>query len=163
MPSFDIVSKVEAQDLENAINNLKREVQNRYDFRDSATEIEFNKKENTIEIVTENELRMQQIVDMLIGRLVKQKIDPRSADTGQSHYASGKMVRKIVKIRQGIEKDFAKKIVKLIKDTGLKVQPTIMDDQVRVTAKQIDDLQSVIQHLRKQELELPLQFVNMKS
>ena len=163
MASFDIVSKVEMQDLENAINNLKREVENRYDFQGSGTVIELKKKELQIELTTENDMKMGQLVEMLIVRLMKQKIDPKSMDTSKTHYAAGKMVKKEVGIKNGIDKELSKKIVKIIKDSKLKVQTSIMEDQIRVTGKQIDDLQEVIILLKGSEVDIPLQFVNMKG
>lgn len=163
MPSFDIVSEVDIQSLDNAINNLRKEILNRFDFQGSNTEIELNKKDLVVHIVTENDLKMRQIEEQLISKLMKQKIDPKCLDFGKEHYAAGKMVKKDIAIQNGLSKDVSKKIVKFIKDSNLKVQSAIMDDQVRVTGKKIDDLQLVIAQLKQGEFEVPLQFVNMKS
>ena len=163
MASFDIVSEVDLQALDNAINNLKKEILNRFDFQGSQTEIELMKKEMLLKVLTESEMRMKQIEDVLISKLIKQGIDARSLDMGNSHEASGKMVRKEIKIRSGLEKDAAKKLIKIIKDQGLKVQAAIMDDKIRVTGKKIDDLQAVIQYFRQNPFEVPLQYENMKS
>lgn len=163
MASFDIVSEVDLQTLDNAINNLKKEILNRFDFQGSQTEIELDKKEMLLKVLTESEMRMKQIEDVLISKLIKQGIDARSLDMGESHEASGKMVRKSIKIRSGLEKDAAKKLVKIIKDQGLKVQAAIMDDKIRVTGKKIDDLQTVIQYFRQNPFDVPLQYENMKS
>lgn len=163
MASFDIVSEVDLQALDNAINNLKKEILNRFDFQGSQTEIELVKKEMLLKVLTESEMRMKQIEDVLISKLIKQGIDARSLDMGNSHEASGKMVRKEIKIRSGLEKDAAKKLIKIIKDQGLKVQAAIMDDKIRVTGKKIDDLQAVIQYFRQNPFEVPLQYENMKS
>jgi uncharacterized protein YajQ (UPF0234 family) len=163
MASFDIVSEVDLQSLDNAINNLKKEILNRFDFQGSHTEVELMKKEMLLKVLTESEMRMQQIEDVLISKLIKQGIDARSLDLGTSHEAAGKMVRKEIKIRSGLEKEAAKKLVKIIKDQGLKVQAAIMDDKIRVTGKKIDDLQSVIQYFRQNPFEVPLQYENMKS
>jgi hypothetical protein len=163
MPSFDIVSKTDIQKLDNAINTAKKEIITRYDFHDSKTEIDFNKKEMNIHIVTENDMRMKAIQDIIIARSVKQAIDTSCFDFGKEQYAAGSLIKKDVKVKQGIDKETAKKIVKLIKDTGFKVQASIMEDQVRVTGKKIDDLQQVITMLKNQKLELPLQYENFRS
>jgi cyclic-di-GMP-binding protein len=162
MPSFDIVNKIDTQTLDNVINLVKKEITTRYDFRDSKTTIELDKKDLSIHILTENEMRIKSIEDVMITRMAKQGMNARSLDFGKEQYASGNMVKKDVKVKQGLDKEEAKKIVKAIKDMKLKVEPAIMDDQVRVTAKKIDDLQAVISGLRKLPLEMPLQFVNMK-
>jgi uncharacterized protein YajQ (UPF0234 family) len=163
MPSFDIVSKIDHQSLDNSINTARREIQTRFDFRDSKSEIEFDKKALNIHILTENEMRVTAIEDVLRSKLIKQKIDPGCMDFGKEQYASGNMVKKDIKIKEGIDKETAKKVVKSIKDTGLKVQAQIMDDMVRVTAKKIDDLQAVISSVRGGDFGIPLQFQNMKS
>lgn len=163
MPSFDIASKVDPQNLDNAINVIKREIMNRFDLKDTKGSIELNKKDLILTIETENDMRLKNIEDIIISRVHKQNIDPRSLDMSKDFIQSGKMVKKDIKIRQGIDKETAKKIVKIIKDSGIKVQASIMDDMVRVTAKKIDDLQETIAKLRTSELEIPLQFINMKS
>jgi uncharacterized protein YajQ (UPF0234 family) len=163
MASFDIVNKVDAQLLDNAINVARKEILNRFDFNGSKSEIDFDKKAMTIHILTENDMRMDSIADVIRNRMIKQKLDPLCLDFGKEHYASGSMVKKDIKIKEGIDKDVAKKIIKDIKDSKLKVQAQVMDDQVRVTGKKIDDLQGVIALVRQGSYELPLQFVNMKS
>ena len=163
MPTFDIVSKVDGQTLDNAINTAKKEILNRYDFNDSKSTIELDKKTNELTIVTENDMRLRAIEDTIISKMVKQQLDPDSMDRGKEHYASGNMIRKEIKIKEGLDKETAKKIVKSIKDSGLKVQASIMDDQVRVQAKKIDDLQEVIQASKTWELGIPLQYENMRS
>jgi hypothetical protein len=163
MPSFDIVSKIEHQNMDNAINVARKEIQNRYDFHGSKTEIELDKKTLNIHIVTENDMRMKAIQDVLIARMMKQHLDPSCLDFGKELYASGNMVKKDIKVKEGIDKETAKKIVKDIKASGLKVQASIMDDIIRVTSKKIDDLQSVIQLCRQGSYGLPLQYINMKS
>jgi uncharacterized protein YajQ (UPF0234 family) len=163
MPSFDIVNKVDAQLLDNAINVARKEIVNRFDFNGSKSEIDFDKKSMTIHVLTENDMRMDSITDVIRNRMIKQKLDPLCLDFGKEHYASGSMVKKDIKVKEGIDKDVARKIIKDIKDSKLKVQAQMMDDQVRVTGKKIDDLQSVIALMRQGQYELPLQFVNMKS
>ena len=163
MASFDIVNKVDAQLLDNSINVARKEIVNRFDFNGSKSEIDLDKKTMTIHILTENDMRMESIIDVIRNRMIKQKLDPLCVDFGKEHYASGSMVKKDVKVKEGIDKDVARKIIKDIKDSKLKVQAQMMDDQVRVTGKKIDDLQSVISVVRQGTYELPLQFTNMKS
>ena len=163
MPSFDIVSKTDLQRLDNAINTALKEIVNRFDFNGSKTTVELDKKEMMIHIVTENDMRLKAVEGIIIGRMVKQGLTSSSLDFGKSFYASGNMIKKDIKVKQGVDKETAKKIVKIIKDSGKKVQASIMDEQVRVTGKKIDDLQEVISLCRTKNYELPLQYVNMKS
>ncbi|MDB5285774.1 MAG: YajQ family cyclic di-GMP-binding protein [Mucilaginibacter sp.] len=163
MPSFDIVSKIDGQTLDNAINVAKKEILNRYDFNDSKSTIELDKKTNEIHILTENDMRVKAIQDAIISRMVKQGLDAKALDFGKEHFASGNMIRKEIKVLEGIDKEVAKKIVKKIKDSGLKVQASIMDDQVRVQAKKIDDLQAVISLCRTEDFGQPLQYINMRA
>ncbi len=162
MPSFDIVSKLDHQTLDNVLNVARKEIVNRFDFRNSKTEIDFNKKDLVISLLTEDDMRMNSILDVLRGRMAKQNIDPSCLDVGKEIYASGNMVKKDVKVKEGIDKDTARKIIKDIKDSSLKVQAQLMDDQLRVNGKKIDDLQKVIGLIRQKSYDLPLQFVNMK-
>ncbi|RZK41949.1 MAG: YajQ family cyclic di-GMP-binding protein [Pedobacter sp.] len=163
MPTFDIVSKVDAQTLDNAINNAKKEILNRYDFNGSNSTIELDKKTNVITIVTEDDMRLKAITDSIISRMMKQNLDPNSLDFGKEFAASGNMIRKEVKIKEGIDKEAAKKIVAKIKTTNLKVQASMMDDQVRVQSKNIDDLQKVISLCKGEDFGQPLQFINMRN
>jgi len=163
MPTFDIVSKIDGQTLDNAINTAKKEILNRYDFNGTKGTIDLDKKTNTLTIVIEDEMRLKAIQDAIIGRMVKQSLDPNALDFGKEEYASGNMIRKEIKIKEGIDKEAAKKIVKKIKDSGLKVQASIMDDQVRVQGKKIDDLQAVISLCRADNFGQPLQYINMRD
>jgi cyclic-di-GMP-binding protein len=163
MPSFDVVSKIDLQTLDNAVNTTKKELLTRFDFQGTDTSVALDKKNYIIEISTENEMKIGNIEDILIGRMVKQNLDTKSLDLSKEVELSGKVVKKEIPVKNGLDKETAKKVVKIIKDSGLKVQAAIMDDQVRVTAKKIDDLQEVIALLRKSNLEIPLQFINMKS
>lgn len=163
MASFDIVSEVDLQTLDNAINSARREIETRFDFRGSKSEIDLDKKTMVVHVVTEDDMKMDSIEKVLIGRMVKQKLDPKCMDFGTELYAAGKMIKKDIKIKKGIDKEVSKKIVKEIKASGLKVQASIMDDQVRVTGKKIDDLQAVIALCRSKDFEMPLQYTNMKS
>jgi uncharacterized protein YajQ (UPF0234 family) len=163
MPSFDIVSEIDLQKLDNAINVAVKEISSRYDFHGSKTELSLDKKTMLITFVTENDMRVKAIQDILIARMLKQGLDPASLDFGKDHYASGNMIRKEVQVKKGIDKDTAKKLVKCIKDSGLKVQASIMDEQLRVTGKKIDDLQATIAQVKTSGVELPLQFTNFRS
>src|SRR5688572_5275215 len=163
MPSFDIVSKVEAQALDNAVNVTTKEITNRFDFKGSHVAINLDKKEFLLKLETDDDMKMRQLVDVLINRAHKQGIAPEAFDASKEGAQSGKTWKKEVKVRNGLAQDDAKKIVKLIKDAGLKVQASINDDLVRVTGKKIDDLQAVIQLCKTSNLQLPLQFVNMRT
>ncbi|MBA3705592.1 MAG: YajQ family cyclic di-GMP-binding protein [Bacteroidetes bacterium] len=163
MASFDIVNKVDSQLLDNAINVARKEIINRFDFNGSKSEITLDKKDMLIHILTEDDMRMKSIIDVIRNRMIKQHLNPLCLDFGKDQYASGFMVKKDIKVKEGIDKEVAKKIIKDIKDSKLKVQAQMMDDQVRVTGKKIDDLQGVIALMRSKSYELPLQFVNMKS
>ena len=163
MASFDIVSKVDPQTLENAVNTAKKELLTRYDLRDTKGGIELNKKDNVVVLSAENDMRIGALEDILLGRVVKQGIDGTSLDFSADIAPAGNLVKKTIKVRAGVDKEFGRKIVKAIKDSKVKVEAQMQDDQVRVTAKKIDDLQAAIAVLRKADIGLPLQFVNMKS
>ncbi|MBN1283605.1 MAG: YajQ family cyclic di-GMP-binding protein [Proteobacteria bacterium] len=163
MPSFDIVSKVDFGELENAVNNALREVATRYDFRNSKTTIDLDKKAKEIHLLTADSMKMRALEEMLRGNCVKRHVDPRCLDFGKEEPTSQGLLKRDVKIKEGVSQDTARGIVKTIKDLKLKVQASIQDDQVRVTGKKIDELQEVIQTLRAQKLEVPLQYVNMKA
>ena len=163
MPSFDIVSKVDAQALDNAVNVTTKELTNRFDFKGSHVVIDLNKKDYKINIETDDEMKMRQLIDVLISRAHKQGIAPEAFDFSKEGNQSGKVWKKEVLVRNGLKQEDAKKIVKNIKDSGLKVQASIMDDLVRVTGKKIDDLQSVIQTSKNWNLGIPLQYENMRG
>ncbi len=162
MPSFDIVNVVDLQEMDNAINNVVREVATRYDFRNSKTSITLDKKEKIIHITTSDEMKIKSLEEMLRGACVKRKIDPRCLEFKNPEPTSQGLLKREVKINEGISKDIARNIVKTIKDLNLKVQPATQDEQVRVTGKKIDDLQTVIKILNSKDFEVPLQYVNMK-
>ncbi len=163
MPSFDILSKVDVQSLDNTINTVKRELDTRYDLRGSNSDVEFDKKALVIKISTEDHLKLDAILNILLERSTKQKVDVRSYDLSEEPVPSGKLLYRTIKVKQGLDRETAKKIVKAIKDSGLKVQPQIMDDMIRITGKKIDDLQAVMALCREKDFEVPLQFENMKS
>ena len=162
MPSFDIASKLDAQLLDNAVNVAKKDILNRWDFRDSKSTIELNKKDLLINITTENDMRLDAILDAIHSRMIKQGLDPRGLDEKKEHYASGPMIKKDITVRQGIEREASKKILKDIKDSKIKVTAQIMDEIIRVSSKNINDLQAVIALCRQGDYEIPLQFINMK-
>jgi len=163
MPSFDLVSKVDLQTLDNAVNTVEKEIKNRFDFKGSHVVIELNKKEFKINLEAESDMKLNQVIDVLISRSMKQGLAAEVYDLSKASFQSGKVVKKEVLVRNGIKQEDAKKIVKLIKDSGHKVQASIMDDIIRVTAKKIDELQAVIQESKSWDLGLALQYVNMKN
>lgn len=163
MASFDIVSQVDMQELDNAVNITKKIVATRYDFRQSRTDISLDKKEKKIHVVTEDEMKMRAVQEMLVENFVKRKIDVKCLEVKELQPASQGMVQREYGLREGVDAEMARKIVKLIKGQNLKVQSSIQDNQVRVSGKSIDDLQAVIKMLRGANLETPLQFVNMKG
>ncbi len=163
MPSFDIVSKVDNQLLDNAIQTTRKELNNRYDFKGVHAEIEWDRKAGQVVLEVETEMHIRQLEDILLTRAMRQGLEANSFDLSQEPKASGKHWKKTIGLRHGIDRDSAKRIVKLIKDTGLKVQAAIQDDSIRVSGKKIDDLQKVIQVCKTEVTDLPLQFVNQKS
>lgn len=163
MPSFDIVSKVDLQALDNAVNVTRKELENRFDFKGSHIAMELDKKESKIKLETDSDMKMNQLTDVLMSRGMKQGIDPEAFDFSKEGQVSGKVFKKEVPVQNGLKQEDAKKVVKLIKDSGLKVQVAIMDDLVRVTGKKIDDLQEVIQLCKGGSLGFPLQYINMRS
>lgn len=163
MPSFDIVSQFDMQELDNAVNMVKRDISNRYDFKGSSAGLELNKGEENIKIEADNEYQIKAVIDMLEKRAISRKISIRTFDYLSIEQAAGMSVRQIVKLKRGIDKDSATKINKLIKSKKMKVQSQIQGNQLRVTGKKIDDLQSVIQLVKEQNYNLPLQFINMRG
>jgi len=163
MPSFDIASAVDLQTLDNAVNVVKKEISNRFDFKGSPVLIELDKKEFILKVEVESDMKMKQVIDVIISRSMKQGIDASAFNFDKDAYPSGKVIKKEIPVKNGLKQEDAKKVVKVIKDSGLKVQVQIMDDIVRVTGKKIDDLQAVIALLKGASLGMPLQFNNMKS
>jgi uncharacterized protein YajQ (UPF0234 family) len=163
MPSFDIASSVDVQTLDNAVNVVKKEITNRFDFKGIHVVIDLNKKDYMIKLESDSEMKVQQIVDVLLSRSIKQGIDANAFDLSKEPQPSGKIFKKDVPVRNGLKQEDAKKISKYIKDKGLKVQTAIMDDIIRVTGKKIDDLQEVITACRTENFGVHLQYINMKS
>ncbi len=163
MPSFDIVNEIDLQEVDNAVNNVRKEVETRYDFKGVITEMDFNRKTKVLSLVTGDEMKIRAIREMLISHFVRRKVDPKSLEFGEPENTSRGQLKQEIKLHDGIDKDAARKLVKMIKDSKLKVQAAIQDEQVRVSGKKIDDLQDVMALLRESQFELPLQFVNMKK
>lgn len=160
--SFDIVSELDFQEMDNAVNQTMKEILARYDFKGSKTEIDLNKKEKKLTIHTDDEFKLKAVVDILQSKMIKRGISVKSIKEGKLEVASMGTARQIFTLISGLDKENAKTITKLIKETGLKVQAQIMDDLVRVTGKNRDDLQEVIQALKGKELDFPIQFTNYR-
>lgn len=161
MASFDIVSRVDLQEVDNAVNTARKAILTRFDFRESKTEITLDKQEKKIHVLTEDEMKMRAVQDTLLEHLVRRKVDVKCLEPKEIQMASQGKIRKEFAIKEGVDPDTARTIVKLIKEQKLKVQATIQENQVRVSGKKIDDLQAVIQLVRGARLPIPLQFVNM--
>ncbi|WP_266365971.1 YajQ family cyclic di-GMP-binding protein [Tellurirhabdus rosea] len=163
MASFDVVSKVDMQTLDNAVNVAVKEITTRYDLKNSKTVVELDKKAPAIRVETDNEMSLRSIEDILVSRIIKQGLDGRCIDFSVEPEQAGTRLKKDLKVRQGLDKEQQRKVLKIIKDNAPKVTAQMMDDQIRVTSKKIDELQAVIAVLRRMVQEFPLQFVNMKS
>ncbi|MBN2645593.1 MAG: YajQ family cyclic di-GMP-binding protein [Desulfuromonadaceae bacterium] len=161
MPSFDIVSKIDLQEVDNAVNQTSKEIGQRYDFKGTHNEIELGK--DRITILAADDYKLQAVVEILKGKLSRRNVSTKCLDFQKAEPASAGAVRQHIDLVQGISKEKGKEIIKVIKDSKLKVQPQIMEDEVRVSGKKIDDLQEVIQLLKGKDLGLELQFVNMRS
>lgn len=161
-PSFDIVSEVDLQEVDNAINQSMKEIIQRYDFKDSNTTVDFDKKEKKLTVSTSDDFHLKSAVDILNTKLIKRGVSVKSLTYSAVEQASGGTVRQTINLKVGIDKENAKAVIKLIKDTNVRVQSQIMDEQIRVTGKNKDDLQAVIVKLRGAELPIPLQFVNYR-
>lgn len=158
--SFDVVSRVDGQELDNALNQTRKEIENRFDFKHSKTNIESDGKKITL--ISDDELKMRNVVDMLQAKAVRRGIDIKAFDFGAVEPAASGTVRQVITLRSGIPKDQSKALMARIKSLGLKVNAQYQDEQIRVSAKNKDDLQRVIASLRSMEFELPLQFVNYR-
>jgi cyclic-di-GMP-binding protein len=160
--SFDIVSKVDMQEVDNALNQARKEILQRYDFKGSKTVIELKQKEYEIVIISDDDFRMKAVVDIVQSKFVKRGVPLRALTYSAIEPAAGGLVRQTIKLQHGIDKEQARLIVKMIKDSKLKVQAQIMDDQVRVSGKNKDDLQAIIGMVRQADLKFAIQFVNYR-
>jgi len=163
MPSFDAVSKTDLQKIDNAVNTAKKELVNRYDLKDADCDIELDKKGKLIKLQANQDMALKTLVDIVLAKFSKQQIDVRTLDLSDEPKPSGKLVLQDLKIKDGLEKETAKKVVNFIKALNIKVQAAINDDMVRVTGKKIDDLQAVINALKQHDFEVPLQYENFRS
>jgi uncharacterized protein YajQ (UPF0234 family) len=161
MPSFDTVCEPNMVEVKNAVENAAKEIGTRFDFKGTAAAIEIKDKEITL--TGEADFQLQQILDVLLGKLAKRNVDVRFLDKGEVQKAGGDKVRQVIKVRSGIESDQARKLQKLIKDSKLKVQAAIQGDVVRVTGAKKDDLQATMALVRKEMAELPLSFTNFRD
>jgi hypothetical protein len=162
MPSFDIVSKVDEQEVDNAVNQAIKEMSQRYDFKGSKSEIKWENK-GEITLTGDDDYKLNAIIDMLQNKLIKRGVSIKSLEYGNVEEASGGLKRQVIKIIQGVDSDKAKAIVKFIKGKKLKVQAQIQGDQLRVTGKKLDDLQEVIAVVKGEDFGVDLQFENMRS
>jgi len=163
MPSFDIVSEVNHVEIRNAVEQSNKEITNRFDFKGSDARVELNEKENTLSAFADDEFKLRQVRDVLTGKLAKRGVDIRALEPGKMEAISGNKVKETIKVREGIEQERAKSVVKLIKDSKLKVQGTIQGDLVRVSGAKKDSLQEAIALVRKSVTDIPLQFKNFRD
>lgn len=160
MASFDVVSEINLQEVDNAVNQARKEVEGRYDFKGSQAEIQWDKKE--IILLAEDDYKIEAMGSILQTKLHRRGIDIKAIKFEKAEPAGGKLLRQKITMVQGIETEVAKSIVKLIKDSKLKVQPQIMDDKVRVTSKSIDELQETMAKIKAGGFAIPLQFNNLR-
>lgn len=161
MPSFDIVSKTDLAEVDNALANIEREIETRFDFKGSHCKIE--RKDETLTVHADDPLKLKQIHELIKTHFTRRKVDPGALEFKDPEKASGDTVRQTIIVKQGVDKDLAKKLVKEIKDSKLKVQVAIQGDELRVSGKKRDDLQEAIQHIKGMKIELPLQYVNFRE
>lgn len=160
--SFDIVSEIDFQEADNAVNQALKEIHQRYDLKDSSTEIELNKKDKLININTKDDYSHKSSIDILETKFIRRNISIKAFKFNEPEAAAGGRLKQVINLQSGISKENAKIITKMIKDAKLKVNAQIQDEQVRITAPKIDDLQAVIKLVKEAELDFPTQFVNMK-
>lgn len=158
--SFDIVSQIDMQEVDNAINQALREIETRFDFKNSKSDIKHESDKLTL--ISDDEFKLKNVVDILETKFVKRNLSLKALQYGKIESAAGDTVRQVVTLQQGIDKDQAKKIIKMIKDSKLRVQAQIQDDQVRVSGKNRDDLQEIIKIIREADLEFDVQFSNYR-
>jgi uncharacterized protein YajQ (UPF0234 family) len=161
MPSFDVVSEADMVEVRNAVDQCNKEISTRFDFKGSDARVE--QKENDLTAFADSDFQLQQVRDVLTNKLAKRKVDVRFLDEGKIEKIGGDKVKQVIKIKNGIESDAAKKIVRVIKDSKMKVQASIQGDAVRVTGAKRDDLQAAMALLRKDIPEMPLEFNNFRD
>ncbi|HEX6842613.1 MAG TPA: YajQ family cyclic di-GMP-binding protein [Stellaceae bacterium] len=161
MPSFDIVSRLEMAEVDNALAGLMREVSTRYDFKDSKSSV--TRQESNLLILADDELKLRQLHELLKMHLTRRKVDAGALEFKPAEKAAGNMQRQTVVLKQGVDRELAKRLVREIKDSGLKVQAAVQGEELRVTGKKRDDLQAAIALLRNLKIEQPLQYVNFRD
>ncbi|HNV86563.1 MAG TPA: YajQ family cyclic di-GMP-binding protein [Candidatus Omnitrophota bacterium] len=160
--SFDVVSVVDLQEVDNAVNQVQKEMALRYDFKGTANSVDFNRTEKKITLVASDEMKLKALHDMLTLRFAKRGISPKALKFGDEEKAFGGSLRQGIEVRQGISQEHAREIVRLIKETKLKVQARIQGEEIRISGKQRDDLQAAINCLKNSKIDIPLQFVNYR-
>jgi cyclic-di-GMP-binding protein len=163
MPSFDIVSEVNHVEIRNAVDQCNKEISNRFDFKGSDARVEINEKEKTLVVFADDEFKLRQVRDVMTGKLAKRGVDIRALEPGKLEPVSGNKVKETIKVREGIEQERAKNLVKLIKDSKAKVQASIQGDVLRVSGAKKDILQDTIALVRKSVTDIPLQFKNFRD
>lgn len=163
MPSFDIVSELDMQEVDNAVNMAQKEIAQRFDFRGGKSSIELDKTAKKLKILADDDMKLRSIHQIVESKLAKREVDLRGLKYGKEESGSGGIIRQEIDLKAGLDKEEAKEITKLIKESKVKVQAQIQDEQVRVTSKSIDELQAAISVLKKGELKFPLQYINMRS
>ena len=161
MPSFDVVSRLDLQEIDNAISNVLREISTRYDFKGSQTTLE--RKEKDLTVITDDELKLSQVHDLIITHFVRRKVDPLTLKVDIKEKAGGDKVRQIYKLNEGIDQPIAKKITADVKSLKIKVQAKINGNELRVEGKKRDDLQTVMQMIEEAKVGIPVQFVNFRD
>lgn len=163
MPSFDVVSKTDMEEVKNAIDGAMREIGTRFDFKGSKSSLELKPKENEIVIIADDALKLKQVHDLLLTYITRRKLETSCLDFGAEEHAAGNTIRQTVKIKQGISQEIAKQITKSIKDSKAKVQCSIQGDELRISGKKRDDLQATIAFIKSLGINQPLQFVNFRD
>ena len=161
MPSFDIVSKVDMQEVDKAVNQAVKEISQRYDFKGSKSEI--SQEKDAVRVLADDDFKLKAVIDVLQSKFLKRNISIKALQYGKVEPATGGMVRQLISVQQGVSKEKGKEIIAVIKESKLKVQAQIQDDQVRVTGKNRDDLQGAIQLLKGKDLDIEMQFVNFRE
>ncbi|HLG88433.1 MAG TPA: YajQ family cyclic di-GMP-binding protein [Alphaproteobacteria bacterium] len=161
MPSFDIVSKTDLTEVDNALANIAREIATRFDFKNSQSKV--TRDESVITLLADNEPKLKQLHELLTTHIVRRKLDPSALDYKEPARASGDMVRQQVIVKQGIDRELAKRLIREIKDSKLKTQASIQGDELRISGKKKDDLQDTIALIKRLQVDQPLQFVNFRD
>ena len=161
MPTFDIVSKIDMQEVTNAVANSMKEITQRYDFKGSISKLE--RSDNVVTLLTEDDMKAKQVIEILTSHLIKRKIDPKAVKLNSTENASGNTIRQKYDLLEGVDQEMGKKITKMIKDTKLKVQAKIQGNELRISGAKKDNLQDVMTKINELKLELPLQFVNFRD